>query len=134
MDPRHHPRGSTPQAGETMMDWRIAKALLELRVEVNNRWPDRSKESDGAIGDASHASRSSDHNPWIEDPPGPNVVSAIDITHDPEHGFDSYSFAEWLRLGRDARIKYVISNRRIFSSEVSPWTWRPYKGQNPHDH
>lgn len=116
------------------MDWRVAKALSELKSEVNLRWPDRSIESDGAIGDAAHASRSSDHNPWIEDPPGPNVVSAIDIMHDPAHGFDSYAFAEWLRQGHDDRIKYVISNSRIFSSEVSPWQWRAYHGSNPHDH
>lgn len=116
------------------MEWRLAEALKQLRVEVNAKWPQRSKDSDGSIGDASHASRSSDHNPWIEDPPGPHVVSAIDITHDPAHGFDSYSFAEWLRTHKDPRVKYVISNRRIFSSETSPWEWRKYAGTNPHDH
>ena len=42
------------------------------------------------------------------------VVSAIDITHDPKGGFDSYAFAEWLRTKKDKRIKYVISNKRIF--------------------
>jgi hypothetical protein len=62
------------------------------------------------------------------------VVTAIDITHDPAHGVDTYEMAETLRLNRDKRIKYVISNRRIFSSEVSAWVWRPYHGANPHDH
>jgi hypothetical protein len=38
-----------------------------------------------------------------------------------------------LRISKDRRIKYVISNRRIFSGEVSPWTWRPYSGVNAHD-
>lgn len=116
------------------MEWRLANSLKQLRGEVNMKWPGRSMDSDGSIGDAAHASRSSDHNPWIEDPPGPHVVSAIDITHDPRSGCDSYALAEWLKAGRDPRIKYLISNRKICSSEVSPWTWRPYNGSNPHDH
>jgi hypothetical protein len=58
----------------------------------------------------------------------------MDLTHDPAGGFDSYAFAEMLRRQRDPRIKYVISNRRIFSSEVTPWEWRRYNGTNPHDH
>lgn len=117
------------------MDWRLAKSLEILRSEINAKWPTRARDSDGSIGDANHASRSSDHNPWIVDPAGgPHVVSAVDITHDPRNGFDSYAFAEWLRTKRDPRIKYVISNRRIFSSEVAPWQWRRYSGTNPHDH
>ena len=116
-----------------MADWRLAHALEKLRAQVNLARPNRSKSSDGSIGDAAHASRSSDHNPWISDG-SMGVVSAIDITHDPKGGFDSYAFAEWLRTKKDKRIKYVISNKRIFSSVSSPWTWRPYSGSNPHDH
>jgi peptidoglycan hydrolase-like protein with peptidoglycan-binding domain len=116
-----------------MADWRLAHSLEKLRAQVNAARPNRSKSSDGSIGDAAHASRSSDHNPWISDG-SMGVVSAIDITHDPKGGFDSYAFAEWLRTHKDKRIKYVISNRRIFSSVTSPWTWRPYSGSNPHDH
>lgn len=115
------------------MQWRLALSLIELRDEVNAKWPKRSKDSDGSIGDASHASRSSDHNPWIVDPPGPNVVSAVDITHDPVSGCDSYSLAEFLRLGRDPRIKYIISNRKIASAQAH-WAWRLYQGANPHNH
>jgi hypothetical protein len=118
------------------MKWRLAHSLEQLRNQVNVLYPSRSKDSDGSIGDASHASRSSDHNPWITDGTGINVVSAIDITHDPKSGCDSYRMAEQLRLGRDARIKYIISNRRICagSEGPQPWTWRPYTGINPHDH
>jgi peptidoglycan hydrolase-like protein with peptidoglycan-binding domain len=61
------------------------------------------------------------------------VVSAIDITHDPKGGCDSYKLAETLRLKKDRRIKYVISNGKIFSSITSPWQWRPYSGSNRHD-
>lgn len=99
-------------------------------------FPNRSKDSDGSIGDAAHASRSSDHNPWVHDNSGQPIVTAIDITHDPKNGFDSYAFAEWLMAKKDPRIKYVISNRRIGagSEGPSPWLFRKYTGTNPHDH
>lgn len=119
------------------MAWRLAKSLGTLRAQVNAKWPSRSKNSDGAVGDEAHASRSSDHNPWIIDPDGgPRVVSAIDITHDPDDGFDSYAFADMLLKNRDPRIKYVISNGRIGagSEGPSPWSWRKYSGSNKHDH
>lgn len=115
------------------MTWRVAKSLLTLRDQVNATWPNRSKDSDGTIGNAEHAARSSDHNPWVKDG-DMGIVTAEDFTHDPAHGFDSYAFAEMLRQVRDHRIKYVISNRRIWNSEVAPFQWRPYHGSNPHDH
>ncbi len=116
------------------MAWREALSLTVLLDEVNKRWPTRNKDSDGEIGDEAHQERTSDHNAWITDRPGPNVVSAIDITHDPKSGCDSYALAELLKANRDPRIKYLISNRKICSSAVSPWQWRPYYGANPHDH
>lgn len=115
------------------MTWRLAKSLERLREQVNVQWPGRSKESDGSIGDEAHASRSSDHNPWVSDG-GVGVVTAIDITHDPRAGCDSQALAEVLRASRDPRIKYIISNRRICSSETRPWEWRAYTGSNPHNH
>ena len=45
------------------MTWRLARALEQLRSQVNEKWPNRSKNSDGSIGDTSHAARPSDHNP-----------------------------------------------------------------------
>lgn len=117
------------------MGWRVAKSLETLRSQVNGAHPDRSKDSDGTIGDAAHASRDSDHNPWVQDG-GTGVVTAMDITHDPGHGVDTYVVAETLRQNRDSRIKYVISNRRIFAGAngPSPFIWRAYSGSNPHDH
>lgn len=111
------------------MTWRVAKSLLLLREQVNAAYPNRSKDSDGTLGDASHSARTSDHNPDTD-----GVVKAMDLTHDPKNGFDSYGFAEMLRQNRDPRIKYVISNHRIWSSQVDPFVWRPYNGSNPHDH
>lgn len=109
------------------MGWRLAKSLETLRDQVNAAYPGRNKTSDGTIGDARHASSTSDHNP---NPAG--VVTAIDITHDPAHGVDIGKIAETLRLSKDPRIKYVICNGRIFSSKVSPWVWRQYTGTNAH--
>jgi len=113
------------------MAWRLAKSLERLRAQVNAAVPGRSKASDGSIGDAAHASRASDHNPYIKDKNGVGVVRAIDITHDPKGGFDSYKFADYLRTKGDKRISYIISNYRI-ANPGKPW--RKYTGSNPHDH
>lgn len=112
--------------------WRVARALERLRDQVDQRFPDRNKRSDGTIGDQAHRSRTSDHNAWVKAPDGMGVVSALDLTHSPGNGPDTHAMAEWLRLQADPRIKYVISNRRIFSSSTSAWTWRKYSGSNPH--
>lgn len=111
--------------------WRLAATLAQLRSTVNAMAPQRSKLSDGTIGDAAHESRASDHNPWVLHQ-GKGVVTAMDLTHDPQHGLDAGRLAESLRLGRDRRIKYVIFDRRIFSASIQPWQWRPYSGNNPH--
>ena len=47
--------------------WRVAESLQRLLDQVNQMAPVRSKASDGAIGDASHQTRDSDHNPWVTD-------------------------------------------------------------------
>ena len=117
--------------------WRVAESLVMLRNQVNSEFPGRRKASDGAIGDSAHASRASDHNPWVIDG-AMGVVTAMDITHDPVHGCDAGRIVEALRSSRDQRIKYLIWNRRIMSStqigSVPAWTWRTYTGKNPHDH
>lgn len=118
-----------------MSMWRLAKSLETMRAQIDALSPNRSRASDGTIGDAAHASRSSDHNPWIKDG-ATGVVTALDITHDPLHGIDSEALAEQLRAWKDGRIKYVISNRKIFSGtgQSRPaWQWRKYTGVNPHN-
>lgn len=113
------------------MAWRLAKGLEKLREQVNAKYPQRSKSSDGSVGDTSHSARKSDHNPDSR-----GVVHAIDITHDPRNGFDSYRFADHLLATQDPRISYIISNRRIGSgpSGQAPGVWRKYTGSNAHDH
>lgn len=115
------------------LPWRIAYSLDKndgLFAQVNARVPGRSRASDGSIGDAAHQSRTSDHNAWRR-VGGQPVVGAIDITHDPKGGFDSYAFAQSLAKSRDPRVKYIISNGKIWNHAEG---WRKYNGKNPHDH
>lgn len=112
------------------MNWRVAKSLDELLAEVNAFAPNRSKASDGSVGDTSHSTRKSDHNPTLIYK-GQGIVRARDFTHDPERGFDSYVFARSLAKTRDPRVTYIISNGEIWNAAKG---WRPYSGSNPHDH
>lgn len=116
--------------------WRVAKSLLALREQVNKKAPNRKKSHDGTIGDAAHASRASDHNPWVIDG-NVGVVTALDITHDPAGGCDAGAIAEAIRGSRDARVKYIIWNRQIANhlplDGQASWAWRPYRGANPHN-
>ena len=106
------------------MAYRIAQSLGTLRAQVNAKWPDRSKISDGWVGDTSHSRRKSDHNP---DRAG--IVKALDITHDPAHGCHAGVIAEAVKA--DPRVRYIIWNRRIWNSSIRK-TWRSYNGSNPH--
>lgn len=112
------------------MAWRVARSLDILLGQINTAFPGRNKASDGAIGDAAHASRSSDHNPWY----GPGIVTARDYTHDPAHGVDIDRLSDELAASRDPRIKYIIANRLILDSRAGnrPWQWVRYTGSNPH--
>jgi hypothetical protein len=113
------------------MAWRVAKSLARLRDQLNAAYPNRSKASDGTIGDAAHAATVSDHNP---DQYG--IVRAFDITHDPAHGVDGTRLAAALAKSRDPRIKYLIWNGRMLRAYEKPgipaWTWSAYTGTDPH--
>ena len=117
------------------MAWQLAKALERLRAQINAVSPSRSKVSDGSIGDEAHASRNSDHNPWIKQG-SVGIVSAIDVTHDPANGVDGAILSR--SLIADPRVKYVIFARQIWKARTGQW--EPYvrkpgqKSYNPHDH
>jgi len=114
------------------MAWRLAKSLEKLREQINEMAPARSIKSDGSIGDAAHASRKSDHNPWIKDAKGKGVVSAIDITHHPAGGCDGRILSR--SLIADSRVKYVIFNSQIWKARKGVWEFYGGKGLSPHDH
>jgi hypothetical protein len=114
------------------MAWRVAKSLDVLLKQVNEKWPNRDKSSDGSIGDEAHSARESDHNP---NPAG--VVCARDFTNDPNGAPNSRALAENLVASKDQRIKYLISNAQICSGtqqDHEAWVWRPYAGTNDHRH
>lgn len=114
------------------MAWRLAGSLVTLRTQINATWPDRSKVSDGTIASRQHSIQNptSDHEPNAQ-----GVVTAFDCTHDPTSA-DMRLVAEALRQSQDRRIKYVIWDRRIFSSYSNSarnaWEWGDYSGSNPH--
>lgn len=115
-----------------MVDYEIADSLLALRSQLDVAYPKRSRKSDGMIGDASHQSRDSDHNPWWVHK-GQAYVTAADFTDDAS-AMSCFWLANQLRLSRDHRIKYVIWNKQIMSGAKGPdpWKLRPYSGSNPH--
>lgn len=118
---------------DVAVDWRVAGSLEQLRHQLDELAPERSKASDGAIGDEDHQDRTSDHNPWWK-LNGRHYVSARDFTHDHAGGLDCHALADALQAGRDQRVKYVIWNEQIMSGGEGrdPWEWRDYDGPNPH--
>jgi hypothetical protein len=116
------------------MAWRNCQASLTLVAAINAKYPARDRGSDGTIGDAAHATRSSDHNPWlIVD--GVGVVRGRDITNDPAINLPAM-FEELRKLGAagDPRLTgggYLILRSRITRPDWSGWA--VYTGSNPHD-
>lgn len=127
-----------------MPAWVVDLGLNKLLAQVNALAPNRSKASDGSIGDLAHAGTVSDHNPEDTadaDAPGnpDEQVDARDITHDPGHGADMAAITEAIRVSRDKRVKYVIFNRRIYHGTrdaarrgLTAYRWYDYFGDNPH--
>lgn len=111
------------------MSWRVAKSLMDLRGEIDARWPKRDRATDGSIGNPAHAAVKSDHNPNSA-----GVVRAVDIDSD---GIPAGWLANHVRKrgeAGDGRLTpggYVIFNHRI-ASDVGGWAWRDYTGSNPH--
>jgi hypothetical protein len=125
------------------MPWLLVPCLVQLRSEFNAIAPDRSKASDGSVGDPAHAASSSDHNPDetgnvpIHDADKVNEVHAIDV--DADLRTDNLTMEKVvqfllgrLRSGAEKRLRYIIYNRRIWSA-TSSWVQKPYTGANPHD-
>ena len=110
---------------------RLSNAAEQLRSEINTKYPNRDKRSDGWIGDTAHNARKSDHNPDKQ-----GWVRAIDIDSDlvKSSSKESWLLAEQIKtiaLKGDKRISYVIHQHRIASPRQN-WVWRVYKGANPH--
>lgn len=105
------------------MAWQLVPAAVTLREQINKRWPNRDKASDGSIGDAAHAARPSDHNPDAS-----GWVHAIDVDKD---GIDADALADQLialaRAGKDGgRLKNIVWRDRVASGTYPTmfWVWR----------
>lgn len=112
------------------MAWRLAKSLETLRTEINKAAPNRSKASDGTLGDPAHAARCSRHNPNAA-----GVVTAFDCTNDPVNGCPIHVWArEYVKHPEKIHpeLEYIISNREVFKRRNG---FKPelYTGTNPHD-
>ena len=110
---------------------KLSNAAEQLRSEINTKYPNRDKRSDGWIGDTAHNARKSDHNPDKQ-----GWVRAIDIDSDLVKGSskESWLLAEQIKtiaLKGDKRLSYIIHQHRIASPRQN-WAWRVYKGSNPH--
>jgi hypothetical protein len=122
------------------MTYKLCKAGQQLRLQVDDSFPDRDRRSDGWIGDARHSARPSDHNPdWKNAVNGVAFVRAVDIDRDlsgkAKPDLMPY-LADEIRLfakrDKSKRISYIIFAGKIASARMG-WRWRKYSGINPHN-
>jgi hypothetical protein len=113
------------------MSWKLSKAAAQLREQIDDCYPERSRKSDGTIGDSRHSAKKSDHNPdkngWVR---------ALDITSDLGVSSDETAdlveqIRKYAKTAKKKRISYIIYNGRI-ASPILNWKWRKYRGSNPH--
>lgn len=118
---------------------RDAKCIDVLQARIKAAYPGRATGSDGTIAGAAHhlANPTSDH-----EADSRGIVHAVDFTHDPSVGFDSYKlFDYWAGISVnspkqiDPRIKYLISDNRIHNPSIDKrGAYRYYGGKGKNDH
>lgn len=107
----------------------LVPAGVTFRDQMNERFPNRDRASDGWIGDTAHAGRTSDHNPDTR-----GWVHALDIDHDfGAPGDDEKLLAQlldYVRAGKDhGVVSYIVHNDRL-AQATTGWRWIP----RPLDH
>jgi hypothetical protein len=116
---------------------KLCAAGQTLREQINLRYPDRDKASDGWIADARHvAGGKSDHIP-LEN----GIVRALDIDRDlsgkAKPDVMPYVVDQIRLLAKSkkdsGRLSYIIFDGFIASPKKS-WSWRKYVGSNQHRH
>ena len=115
------------------MSPKLCKAGVQMREQIDDAFPSRSRASDGWVADGRHVKAgTSDHIP----DPNSGIVRAIDITRNlsgaKEPDLMPY-LADQIRLAArsDKRISYIIFDGRIASARFG-FRWRKYRGSNPH--
>lgn len=120
------------------MTWRAARSLLTLQKQLQAgapraRPPATDPDAWGLVADAAH-DPTSDHAPKNFPGWGSEIVTAEDFPNAPALGLDAHAVLNDIRLSRDPRVKYGISNGQIFSSYATSsraaWAWGPYSGSD----
>lgn len=124
------------------MSWVKAAWIPPLFSAFNTVAPNRSKASDGTIGDTAHQGSKSGHNP--DDTPGSKPeredsdtiaeVRAADVTEDLRSEITMEMVIQRILVTpseRD-RLIYIIFNRRIWQ-KANGWREEHYSGSDPHD-
>jgi hypothetical protein len=114
---------------------KLCKAGQQLRLQVDDSYPDRDRTSDGWIGNLAHQNTKSDHNP---DKAHGNVVRAIDLDRDlsgkkkPDlMPYLADEIRRFAKKDKSKRVSYIIFAGKIASPRMG-WRWRKYSGINPH--
>lgn len=128
-----------------MATWTLTRGLMTVRTEFNLVFKIRDRRSDGSIGDQSHATGTSGHNPdrtgraEYRDGDAKNEVRAIDVDRDlvPGSGIDWMErvvqyIIKRARAGGYVPFRYIIYKRRIWARSDG-WKTRAYTGANAHD-
>jgi hypothetical protein len=131
--------------GEVPVTINSLPASTSLLAEIDTLAPNRSRASDGTIGDSAHAQDVSDHNP---DETGDTGSASDTDSIDEVHARDVTAAGPWpggwlaenivqiilarCRAGLEPRVRYLIYNRRIWTRN-NEWKQEAYLGANPHD-
>lgn len=127
------------------MAWVLTRGITTWRNEIDEVFPGRDKSTDGTIGDQSHASGTSGHNPDISgkaeyrDYDNLDEVRAADIDKDLRNPkFSMEQLIQWLvalgRAGHYLPFRYFIYNKRIWRKSTG-WKTETYTGPSDHsDH
>ena len=117
---------------------KLCKGGEKLRAQIDARWPNRDRRSDGWIGDKAHADRVSQHNPDSE-----GIVYAIDIDEYMGKGPDRNGKTAQ-RLANELvayalsglpganRVKYVVYENKLASGTYPRYFWQWRKGSWGH--
>lgn len=126
------------------MSWQVVPNLNEAKEQLDKRFPNRDKSSDGSIGDTAHAARASSHNPDLTGSPEyrdgdtKDEVRARDFDKDlRDVGLRTMEdvvqlWVKKLRAGMMKHVRYIIFNKRIWHRRDNFIT-HEYTGSNTHE-
>ena len=126
--------------------WVVVPCLNELKDQLNDRFPNRDKTTDGTIGDKPHAESTSSHNPDLTGTPEFRDGDAIDEVRARDVDKDlndagGVVFEDLVQLvikdarnGKHPYLRYLVYNGRIWHKRDN-YVTRVYTGSNQHtDH